>query len=905
MAVAKIRRDKIVNRKALKVRPNPSRPFRGTIDAEGEKGEMGNHMDLGGFSHVDEAGDALTPEMNRGGNGAVDETKWNGSAPGSRKWSSAQCALCLIMVASAFILSACGKGATIVPSTQTIVSLTQVPPSPFPLGQVAQVIATVANDPSQMGVNWSVSCESSSCGSFSPTHTLSGQPSFYTAPNAVPNGNSVNITATSVYNPAQHVTVTIVLTTSSQPIGITFTQSPPATVVVSQSYMFIATVTNDPTNAGVTWEVTCAGGSFCGSYNQGGSSPSGQPITYTAPPSPPGNGGLVNIIAMATADPTVMITVQTTVVTGSGGEQIMFNPAPPNTLQEGTTAQLIADLTGSSAQIDWSVTCGSASCGSFNPTVTDSGSATTYTAPSTPPTGNTVTVTATAADNANVNVSATITITSPTGPDELLNGQYAISFSGTDTNGFYAATGAFVADGMGNISGGEEDFLDPATLQTPAYILTGSYYNITSNGVGTMYLLNNFELGAACNSYPVDICGSSNQLDYVQIISFAVVNSSHSLVIEFDFSATSHGSMDLQTITDFNYSNVSSGYSFLFPGVDANTYERAALGGVFTADGNGNFTTGIEDVNDNGTVTLNYGSFAGTYNNSTIDSFGRATVCVPSDCSEDTFSFYIVNNGQLNFIETDETFFIAAGPAFSNGSGTFSGAYGFTGAGWVKKDARAEGGLFTASGGSITGGIIDLNDAGSSPTLDTPFTGSYSTFVSGRGTLTLNTNASGIGSFQAYVTDSNGVLLLETDKGSVSSGAALAQTLPITDSTFNGNYAAYYQSYPEPTSPNDVVGQVIASDSTFMLSGTANVNEGFNTGNASQTAGWTVSGMFTVESDGRFYPGSLDLTLNSMSLPADEIYYVLNSSTVLMLDYDPTIPGVGLLQLQDLTIPGR
>jgi hypothetical protein len=878
-----------VNRKALKVRPNPSRPFRGTSGAEGQIGKQtGNQLDVGAFQLVGETGDTTAPEVYQGDGDAVDGTRLNsGSAPGSRKWLAMQCALGL-MIAGAILLSACGKGATLVPSTETIVSFTQVPPSPFPIGGQAQLIATVANDPSQMGVNWSVSCQSSSCGSFTPTHTLSGLPTFYTAPNAVPPGNTVNITATSVYNPSQHVTVTIVLTVSTQTVGITFTQAPPGTVQTNSQTMITATVTNDPTNAGVTWMLSCAGGSDCGEFNEQ-QTQSGQPVTYTAPPTPPGGGGLVNIIAVATADPTVSVTAQTQVVSNS--LSITFNPTPPTTLAVNATSPITAVVTNDPLNlgVDWSVTCGSADCGSFNPTNTASGSPTTYTAPATVPAGNNVTVKASAAANPQVNVTAVIQITSSTNLLGLLNGQYAISFSGTDGNGFYGATGSIIADGMGNITSGEEDFVDlGATGFAGAVGLVGTY-SIGQDGRGTMYLCNLQNLGINQSD------GCPNQTYYEQVISFAVVNSSHSLVIEFDYGATSHGSIDFQTPADFTLGSISGGYSFTFTGIDdSNSPVPAALGGVFTADGNGNFN-GVEDINDNGTVKAD-NSFVGMASGPP-DGFGRATACFPSDCSVYAFSFYIVNTGQLNFLETDFNPFISAGAAFAQGSGTFSGAYGFTGAGWVKKDARAIGGVFTASGGSLSGGVIDVNDAGSSAVLGATLTGSYSIGSNGRGTMTLSCSpACGVTSLAVYITQSQGVLLLELDKGALSSGAALTNT---AGSAFNGNYAAYYESHPPTNVQTDVVGQIIADDTKSLLSGTADVNQ-FSFTTPIETPAVPFTGSFTANSDGRFTGDLISGTTGSLS----EIFYVLNSSTVLMLESDIS-PAIGLFELQDLTVPER
>ena len=79
----------------------------------------------------------------------------------------------------------------------------------------------------------------------------------------------------------------------------------------------------------------------------------------------------------------------------------------------GSQAGIAATVTNDSQNggVNWTVTCGSADCGSFQPTSTASTVPTTYTAPATIPTGGTVTVKATSVTDSTKSKSATITIT--------------------------------------------------------------------------------------------------------------------------------------------------------------------------------------------------------------------------------------------------------------------------------------------------------------------------------------------------------------------------------------------------------------------------------------------------------------------------------------------------------------
>ena len=83
-------------------------------------------------------------------------------------------------------------------------------PSSMPTGMSAALSAAIANDISaNPQVNWSVTCGSSACGSFSTTTTATEVSATYTAPSTVPAGGSVTVTATSVADPTKSVSANI------------------------------------------------------------------------------------------------------------------------------------------------------------------------------------------------------------------------------------------------------------------------------------------------------------------------------------------------------------------------------------------------------------------------------------------------------------------------------------------------------------------------------------------------------------------------------------------------------------------------------------------------------------------------------------------------------------------------
>jgi hypothetical protein len=78
-----------------------------------------------------------------------------------------------------------------------------LPPFTVPTSGSMSLTGTLSNDYTVGGgsINWSLSCQSIDCGSLSSTNTKSGIAINYTAPAAVPNGNTVTVTATSVTAP--------------------------------------------------------------------------------------------------------------------------------------------------------------------------------------------------------------------------------------------------------------------------------------------------------------------------------------------------------------------------------------------------------------------------------------------------------------------------------------------------------------------------------------------------------------------------------------------------------------------------------------------------------------------------------------------------------------------------------
>ena len=255
-----------------------------------------------------------------------------------RLLSSAGIALLTI---SLLAVSGCSSGSSISNIQVGPVTFTDVngvplqsPPASLTEGQGAYVDVTLTNDPQLLGVDWSVYCGSAlppgtplppgqtqdnSCGTFTPGHTMSGPiPSyltnaagyvaFYTAPAIPPKYGTVTLYASATADHSKVSSVT--LTIGGLPISVGFAPAPPSAMQTGATTSLKAVLTNDDTNAGVSWTVLC-GSSDCGSFNPT-QTLSGVTTVYTAPATVP-TGSTVQVTATSIADPTKSASAKITI----------------------------------------------------------------------------------------------------------------------------------------------------------------------------------------------------------------------------------------------------------------------------------------------------------------------------------------------------------------------------------------------------------------------------------------------------------------------------------------------------------------------------------------------------------------------------------------------------------------
>ena len=260
------------------------------------------------------------------------------------------------------------------------------------VGTALMINGTVNNDPTGGNMTWTLQQNGSACSPACGTiGTPSGTAITYTAPATPPGSDlTVTVTGTSVTDTTKSASATLLVPS----IGITVAPPTP-TVVGTKSTGLTATLVNDPSNAGVTWTVSCPA-TPCGGISQA-QTLSGIATTYTAP-APPASDEQVMVTATSVANHNAMASAVVTVP----AIVVDIEPQSDPKVVATTTQQLTFTVTNDAANagVTWTLQCSVPECGNISPT-TSSGStgSVTYTAPSLPASDLGVTVTATSITN--------------------------------------------------------------------------------------------------------------------------------------------------------------------------------------------------------------------------------------------------------------------------------------------------------------------------------------------------------------------------------------------------------------------------------------------------------------------------------------------------------------------------
>ena len=337
----------------------------------------------------------------------------------------------------------------------------------------------------------------------------------------------------------------------------------------------------------------------------------------------------------------------------------------------------------------------------------------------------------------------------------------------------------------------------------------------------------------------------------------------------------------------FTTASLKGQFAFVTNGevIDTNGTETPlARTGSFIADGNGNITSGVEDVvapgvSPNLDITITGGSY-------TINADGRGTLAlnVTSGGVPATINLGIVLTSVNNGLLMDETstssqastgsgnFFPQDTAAFTNPVLPTTATYVFDFAGFDASSFPASlVGEFTAGNGAITSGFEDTNDnfslsSGSIPsttlTADPADTASLTTF--GRGVTTIAGET-----YVFYIVDSNRVRFISSG-GAMFAGDAFIQdnTIPTTASSIDSGFAYVVAG-------SSSVGVGLTRVGRFTANGASLTNIQVDTNNGgtftSTTGATTASIALDSANPGR---GTISISGNGLSIPLTFVFYL-------------------------------
>ncbi len=373
-------------------------------------------------------------------------------------------------------------------------------------------------------------------------------------------------------------------------------------------------------------------------------------------------------------------------------------------------------------------------------------------------------------------------------------------------------------DGSFAVTGGVQDYNNGDTITSPqpsGDTITGGNLSIGSNGTAILTIIT--------NNPAVGVGGTET---FIAVFP----NSNHALITQFDGSATSSGSIDLQT----SKALPSGSFAFASAGAfstDGESFAPAAFGGVFTAASGG--VSGTVDTNIGGAVNRDV-PITGVTFTKPDSKFGRGTVNGLTS-SHSNLNYYVVGPEVVRFIDVDSaTFDTAVGSAYGQGANpnfssgsigqsvfSFSNAFtSYAAAGefftfadqGTAKPAKTpvvrEGGVACAGAGTsscLIQAVGDLNELfAQSPVqlVSTHFDGFFQLPANGLGTMTFDVGFGDTANFGIYAVDPTlnildpndttdtlgGALIAEMDESLIGTGSIVPQS-DIVVADFSGTYA--------------------------------------------------------------------------------------------------------------------
>lgn len=304
----------------------------------------------------------------------------------------------------------------------------------------------------------------------------------------------------------------------------------------------------------------------------------------------------------------------------------------------------------------------------------------------------------------------------------------------------------------------------------------------------------------------------------------------------------------------FSDKNLNGTYVFSSSGTDGAGYPYAVVG-AFTANGSGGISGGTLDLNDQYLGAQQPNVAIGSNSSYSVgqDGRGQATLVNSSGFGTITLDFVLQDSfhGLVTEFDGDGT---GSGTLDVQTSGvTPAGAYAFLlfGADSNSNSMGAAGNFTIGSGGSITAGLADINDA-SFADADLSLSGAVVAGPSSSPSTTLTTTPTGSLTFDVYPIDANHLKFIEMDAIGTLSGDAYSQTSATIPA---GTFAFTMEgSYPSANSPA-AAGGFIVTDGNGLITDAS--TEDVNNEGTATTTPLTFTGNYTAAGAGRYTLGNL------------------------------------------------
>lgn len=613
--------------------------------------------------------------------------------------------------------------------------------------------------------------------------------------------------------------------------------NPGATVTI------VATLTNDTNNQGVSWTLSGPG------QLSGNTTTS---VVYTAPSSI-STASTATITATSIANSTITA-IET--ITLNAVLTISTTSLPSGTLQ--TAYNTFVSATGATGTFTWSVTAGSLPPGL---TFQTSSTSTSAEITGTPTVLGIYKFTVKVTDSSGNSVTQALSITiNPEPPlsvatGSLPNGQVGTAYNPNDQISLQASSG------------------------TPPY--TWALINGTTLPIGLTLtpsgVISGTPIATGISSFTVQVTDSTTPTPQTASANLTI------------------------TVTQGNTDNarLSGNYAFIVSGFDSITPPLPVFvaGGSFVADGAGNISAGLMDINDTTNDPRNP-TFTGSYS---IGQNGvgfmtlKSTDIVPTR----TFALSMMANGNANIIEFDDTTggFIGGSArnsgvllkqdpsAFTGAPASATYAFGFSGIDSTQNRYGLAGTFSSNGSGGLSGISEDSNDAGTISSQSGLTGTSTAVDSNGRGTITINTAI-----YSFYVVTASEMLVVGIDTFAPGGNPLVSGT--ILRQSCSGCFTNTSLSAPSAFEITALNGSA-AESQVGVFNG---ISGGFSL-NSDQNSGGTLtqpsgSGTYSVATNGRVtvIPGSTGSGFqNTTPTSTQPVFYMVSNNEAFIIGTDAAV----------------